>query len=339
MLNCNFLFSIAFMLFARVLMLWWAIFSGYICHNTLSLPMVSLSLLWIWSRWLLSMRHKSSLFILAFLIIWRLGWWLGWWLCSWICFDLWLALRFGLLICLRRSIWRDILLLHVWNIQTAQWLFQFILNFLLNCGRICHLSLIRILILSSNGRLSASRVWHDIWAWANKLRSLRPICNILAISTLSLFSIGCIAIHFTDNNFIVIADWSSFITFDSSLVLYMTPVTISIVSACSCICWLFSSMVFQDQLVLHRGLQSIILNLISFSLTHFVVFCRVTGLVEKIIVVDERAISSILCVRICDCAFSIFVLILTSCACMMFWMDWMTIFGLLVIDLSILLVE
>ena len=85
----------------------------------------------------------------------------------------------------------------------------------------------------------------------------------------------CSVLRFTHNNLIIINCSWPFITFCSPFILDIAPSTMS--STCRGICRLFSSVIFEDQLILDRGSKSILFFWVQFInwvfLSIFLIFC------------------------------------------------------------------
>ena len=104
----------------------------------------------------------------------------------------------------------------------------------------------------------------DIRAWTCEVRPhvLIKGCTVIGTFTSILFAFfSVLLVDFADHNFVFVSRSSrSTVAFSASFILNTTPVTVTIVASGSRVCWLLSTMVFKDKLILHRRLQSIIFN-------------------------------------------------------------------------------
>lgn len=124
---------------------------------------------------------------------------------------------------------------------------------------------------------SSCAIWTDVWARAGKvsthvlIKVLRVTQAINILLLLSLCSSCSRLIDFADDYFILIWGRSRpAVAFRPSFILNTAPFIIAIVATSGSVSWLFSPVVFEDQLVLNRGFEPVILGLAA-ELVIFVV--------------------------------------------------------------------
>ena len=112
----------------------------------------------------------------------------------------------------------------------------------------------------------------DIWTRTGKMMAEvgvdMPHSRRITITSLAFFSCTCF-VHFACDNLILVIYSGSIVTLSSSLVIYIAPVSISIMTASCSIGWLFPTVVLQYKLVLNWRFQPISFHIIVAELSIF----------------------------------------------------------------------